>query len=155
MVPQIAMFQIASLQRTADDLQNRLDNYTMPDPPAPEDAHLIAGYSLTILILRALATELALKALFCIQNNGQQQSKIHDLSLLYKKLDGDSKAKIAKYGKDRKIDVVRVLETHKNAIVDWRYFADLSNNLHANCLDLDKALGVIVCVVDDYQPVQR
>lgn len=100
-----------------------------------------------MVVLRALAVELTLKAL-AFRRTGKFK-KIHNLLELYDDLGTDTQAIISKIENIHGIaPVKRILEKHKNDFVDWRYLTDMQDggNMHADFPDIGRALDVLLLV---------
>ena len=113
----VALDLYAELDRNSDLVQLRLDDQLQ------EPTLRIAGYTYATVMLRALATELALKALayrrkgkYLTGRNG------HDLLALFDDLDEPTRNLIAALAEDQGMDSPRcIVEQHRSEFVDWRY----------------------------------
>ena len=144
---------------TADDLQhslNKMDIKTIQKTGDTNGLRKVAGYTFAMVILRAFAVECALKALAFKRKGAYRTDKDgHDLWILFEKdLDDDAKDLIAKIAKDHGVAPLGdILKNHRSDFVDWRY--PQGKAVHANFLDLDKALEVLVAAYThkDFQPL--
>ena len=102
-------------------------------PGIESDPLAVWSYAVPSIVLRALATELALKALY-MQETGKEQKHIHDLLCLFNKLPGPLRAsveqrferirgeKIASRNYSGETDPLpQVLTNHRNDFEVWRY----------------------------------
>ena len=143
--------QAVSLRRVADDLQNGLHQMTKGDGPTTSDADKtsrVLGYAVSMVMLRALATELLLKAL-AFKKTGRYRRKGrhgHDLLILFNDLDSDTKKIVAAQESSQGIAPLKqILEKHKDDFIKWRYVAE-SDGSTVGFLDLDKAFLVLIAV---------
>ena len=92
----LAIFHAMALQVVANDLHTSLNSLSNPKTykSTPEEQKRLLGYSTSVLVLRALAVELTLKAL-AFRMTGKFK-KIHDLLELYDDLGTDTQAIISK-----------------------------------------------------------
>ena len=143
------MGQVVSLRQVADDLQLGLNQIVKTGAPNPdtekEKVARISGYFFATVILRALATELALKALsFKKTGRYRKDGKGHDLRTLFNDLDDDTKKIIddleGVYGV---APLEQILEKHRSDFVDWRYLME-ADDIRVDLLDLDKALDILI-----------
>ena len=106
-----------------------------------------------MVVLRALAVELTLKAL-AFRRTGKFK-KIHDLLKLYDSLGTDTQEIISKIeglnGINGVAPVRGILEKHKNDFVDWRYLINMhdGDKMHAQLSDIGQALDVLLLVYSD------
>lgn len=144
----MALAQVISLRHVANELQKSL-NQAIPRGPAPsvadkDQAVRILGFTCSMVVLRAFATELMLKVL-SFKKTGHY-AKGHDLRALFDGLDGDIKKIITDLETIHGIaPLEQILERHKGDFVEWRYLME-GNSASANFLDLDKALDILIKV---------
>ena len=151
----------ACFRLTADDLQhslNKMDIKTMNETGDTNGLRKVAGYTFSIVILRAFAVECALKALAFKRKGAYRTDKDgHDLWILFEQdLDNDAKDLIAKIANLHGVAPLGdILKNHRSDFVDWRY--PQGKAVHANFLDLDKALEVLMTAYThkDFQPLGR
>ena len=146
----LAIFQAKAFQAVANDLHTSLNSLSNPKTykSTDEAKKRLVGYSTSIVVLRALAVELTLKAL-AFRRTGKFK-KIHDLLKLYDDLGTDTQAIISKIEDIHGVaQARRILEKHKNDFIDWRYLPDLhdgDNNMQVHLLDIGRALEVLLLV---------
>ena len=143
----LALTHVKSLRQIADELQQNL-NQAVPKGAAPsisgEQVVRILGYTTSMVILRAFATELMLKVL-SFKKTGHY-ARGHDLRALFDDLDDDTKRIITDLGTIHGIaPLEQILERHKGDFVEWRYLME-RNNASVGFLDLDKALDILIKV---------
>ena len=100
------------------------------------------------LVIDTLATELMLKAL-AFKKTGQYRTDRdgHDLLILFKDLDSDTKKIVAAQESSQGIaPLEQILEKHKDDFIEWRYLAEVENGTTVGFLDLDKAFLVLIAV---------
>ena len=142
----LVRFQALALQAVANDLHTSING--LSNPKTREEEKRFFGYPISMVVLRALAVELTLKALaFRVTGNFK---KIHNLLELYDDLGTDTQAIISKVENIHGIAPVRrILEKHKNDFIDWRYLTDMQQdggNMHADFTDIGQALDVLLLV---------
>ena len=148
----LAIFQAMALQTVANDLHtslNSLSNQKTCGNTYEEQKRLL-GYPTSMVLLRALAVELTLKAL-TFRMTGKFK-KIHDLLKLYDDLGTDTQAIISKIEDLHEIAPVRrILEKHKNDFVGWRYLMDMQDggNMRVKFPDIGQALKALLLVYED------
>ena len=104
----------------------------------------LTGYTISMLILRALATEIVLKAL-SFKTTGTYE-KTHDLLDLFDSLDCRIKVIVTAVERSQGVAPLRqILEKHRGDFVEWRYIGEAGER-HTDFLDLDKALNVLMTV---------
>ena len=145
----LAIFQAMALQVVANDLHVSLNSLSNPKTykSTDEEKKRLLGYSTSMVVLRALAVELTLKAL-AFRRTGKFK-KIHDLLELYDDLGTDTQAIISKIEDIHGVAPVRrILEKHKNDFVDWRYLINMQDgdNIHVDFPDIGRALEVLLLV---------
>ena len=146
----LAIYEATALHAVANDLYTSLNILSNPKTckSTDEETKRLIGYSISIVMLRALAVELTLKAL-AFRRTGKFKG-IHDLLELYDDLDTDTQALISKIKDVHGVVPVRcILEKHKDDFVAWRYL-DLrdGNNLQVQLKDLVRALDVLFLVYE-------
>ena len=105
----------------------------------------VFGYTCSVVVLRALATECALKAL-AIRRKGKyrKDAQGHDLLVLFEDLDDNARTFIERLALDCGIASPRtILEKHRGDFVGWRYPWE-GRAGHTNLLDLEKVLEVLM-----------
>ena len=148
----VLVSQIRGLRRTADDLLTEFDRGIQPSarPATPDEKNRFVASVLVMPILRALATELSLKAI-SIKRSGAFK-RTHDLRALYDALDDDTRNRIEQKAAAKRIDPVQgTLTKHRADFVDWRYAGE-DQPLNTNPSDLDEAVGVLMAVYDEVEP---
>ncbi|MCY4400885.1 MAG: hypothetical protein OXE96_16330 [Gemmatimonadetes bacterium] len=148
--------QIRGLRRAADDLDAEFDRLIQPGtklPSTPDDKDRFTASVLVMPILRALAAELALKAI-SFKRSGSFE-RWHDLRDLYDDLDNDTRNLIEQKAigyqktKAHRVDPVPVtLTSHRTDFVNWRYAGE-NKPLNANPNDLDDAVEILMAVYGD------
>ena len=117
-------------------------------PPHHTDEFLerFVAAVLIMPVLRALATELALKAIASKRRGKHPHG--HDLRKLYDDLDADIRQRAEQEAASQYLPPVRdTLANHKNDFVEWRYLAEAAT-LNTNPNDLDKALAILLSIYD-------
>ena len=148
----LAIHQAMPLQAVANDLHTSLNSLSNPKTykSTDEEKRRLLGYSISIVVLRALAVELTLKAL-AFKRTGKYCST-HNLLKLHTDLGTDTQALISKIEDIQGIaSVERILEKHKNDFVDWRYTMEMRDGgkMHVQLLDICRALDVLLLVYSD------
>ena len=148
--PDLMKAQAVALRRVADDIQNSLNQMTkaaVQPITGKEQIARVWGYFLSAVILRALATELMLKALSFKKTGQYRKDKDgHDLLVLFNDLDSDTRKIVATQERSQGIaPLEQILGKHKGDFVEWRYPTD-GESLEVDLLDLDKALHILVAV---------
>ena len=101
---------------------------------------------LVMPILRAFATELALKAIASKRRG--QHTHGHDLRKLYDALDADIRQRAEHEAVAQCLPSVQdTLEEHKNDFIDWRYVAE-ATAVNTNPNDLDEVLAILLRIYD-------
>ena len=104
------------------------------------------GYTLSEIILTALAAEYALKALAAKTDARYKRS--HDLYDLYHHLGDDVRCAIEVFAKENRFNSpAPILRRHRDTFVTWRYFPE-SQGLIASPSSLTDAVEVLVAVCD-------
>ena len=151
--------QVRGLRRIGDDLMavfrrgigEQLSDALVagrqtPSPHTDEFLERFVAAVLVMPVLRAFATELALKAI-ASKRRGQHPHG-HDLRKLYDDLDADLRQRVEREAASQYLPPVRdTLEQHKNDFVDWRYMAE-ATTLNTNPNDLDEALAILLSVYE-------
>ncbi len=145
-----------ALQQTTKDLQNGLnqmdlkaiaDSQEKERSGSKEKLARVAGYTFSIVILRALATEYALKAL-SFKKTGQYRKDLkgHDLLVLFNDLDFSTKEIIKDLEESHGVaPLQKILGKHRSDFLEWRYPAE-GKELRTSFLDLEKALDILIIV---------
>ena len=104
----------------------------------------MTGAFVGMMVLRALATELVLKALSHDTKGTYRTDRDgHDLLILFEDLDDNTKRSISKTAATEGVSSIEsILEQHRHDFVKWRYPDEA--NKEADMLDLDKALNVLI-----------
>lgn len=134
-------------QTTSDELQAKLNQATLTLKQAGKgDTRKIGGYLFSTMILRALATECALKALSAKSTGKYRRDKLgHDLSKLFDDLTQDVQVLVDSIAEAHGVESPKtILEKHRGDFVDWRYPSDDGKVLSANFTDLQRALEVLM-----------
>ena len=145
--------QAVSLRRVADDLQNSLNQMTNAAAQpitGKEQTARVWGYFLSSVMLRALATELMLKAL-SFKKTGQYRKNRggHDLLVLFNDLDNDTREIVAAQERSHGIaPLEQILEKHRGDFVEWRYPTEGDEGHQIDFLDLDKAVHILITVYE-------
>ena len=147
----LAIVHATALQAVANDLHVSLNRLRMTKPNTyrgtNDEQKRLLGYSTSMVVIRALAVELTLKAL-AFKRTGEY-SRIHDLLKLYDSLGTDTQAIISKIEDIHGVASIRcILKKHKDDFVDWRYPINMrdGDNMHVDFLDIGKALDVLLLV---------
>ena len=146
-----AIDEVVALHVTARDLYRIYDTQpqvpTAASPVLPLDASRITGYLVALVVLRSLATEIALKAIS--YKRTQSYVREHNLLLLYDKLDDDVRHVIEQVGSEFHIASVRdTLKAHKDDYVNWRYLWEGGDRAEPDLVELDGVIGVLLAVLD-------
>ena len=142
-----AIDQVVALRVTARDLYASYDTQpqvpTAANPILPLGAPRITGYLVALIVLRSLATEIALKAIS--YKRTQRHLREHDLLLLYDDLDEDIRHVIEQVGSKHDIASVRdTLKAHKDDYVNWRYLGEGGDRAEPDLVELDGVIGVLL-----------
>ncbi|MYC68992.1 MAG: HEPN domain-containing protein [Acidobacteriia bacterium] len=139
------------IRLTSVDLLGEVVEMSSPERRERSE-HRVHGYLISSWILQALAAEYLLKSL-SIRDAGRF-SKTHDLLQLFKALDLDTQAEIARQGAQEGIDIPELLKKHRSAVVEWRYpFEEMSAIPEPQ--ELDDVLAVLVGVCEPGSPQAR
>ena len=156
----IAIAQARGLRRVAADLDRVLDDYLKGDRTADDDsdakfpAEEFLGSMLAAPIVRALAAELALKAI-AIKTTGDHM-RSHDLLKLFDALDHKTQLAIEQHRKgvvERAVhgSVRSILAKHKDDFTASRYVGEMppgSKPTFAYGVDLDVALQDMIAAFE-------
>ena len=125
--------------------------------PLAENAVSALGCSISSIVLRAFAVELALKALYA-KETGLKPRWWHNLSCLFSVLESSTQSSLDKrFKRIRRTknsyagetdSLSTVLDEHKNDFENWRYPHDQKGQLHTKPLVLN---SVIEAVWEEYQ----
>lgn len=148
-----AIGQSRSLLWVAQHMQNLLNTEgNQLDPNALQ----ITGYFLSSTILRALAAEVALKALYS-QETGKEPERIHNLLRLFRKLHHTTRnsldhrfqriQKLRNISRDQSNPIEQVLAEHKDDFVVWRYILYQGGDRHIKLLNLEP---VVEAIIEEY-----
>ena len=145
--------QANSLLWAATHLQDILDE-TIQTPD--HDSVDVAGCLLGGIVLKAFATELALKALYW-RESGRAPEHKHDLYDLFNKLEPSTQGSLerrfhriwtAKEGYDgQPLTMSQVLKDHKDDFVRWRYIYERKGFNRVELIRLEPA---VEAVIDEY-----
>lgn len=163
----VAIAQARGLRRVAADLDRIRDDYLKGDrtPADDKDAKFAAeeflGSMLAAPVVRALAAELALKAI-AIKTTGDHK-RGHDLLKLFDALDQETRRAIQQKRKgviERVVhgSVRSILAKHKEDFTASRYVGEMppgSKPTFAYGVDLDVALLDLIAVFDELPNVAR
>lgn len=129
-----------AFRAVADDLQHGLGELLSVPGIVKGGRYRAGGYMLSTVVLRALATECALKTL-AIKRVGRYRRE-HDLTTLFDDLDEDIRAFVERIARQRGAKSVRMtLERHRSDFTEWRYPSKGIKTTHAS--DLDSVLDVL------------
>ncbi len=123
----------------ADKLQHEIT--VLAQSKSGDDVRIsTAAYTISVAVLRGLATECALKAV--VRRSTGDHLRIHDLAKLYEDLPVDVTSMMENLVQDQGILPLEILKRHRNDFVDWRYPSPepVINNLH----DLQKVLRLLI-----------
>ena len=148
----VMIFKAKGFRSTANDLQAGLNKIVAKHGESisvPLFGEQMMGYFCSAVILRALATELALKALSLAKRMTYRKGNDgHDLLLLFKDLDGGTKDLIAILESIHGVaPIPGILARHRKDFLDWRYLAE-DRSPSTGLLALDKALAVLLNVAE-------
>ncbi len=142
--------QANSLLWTATHLQDLLDE-TIQTPD--HDSVDAAGCLLGAIVLKAFATELALKSL-CWRESGRAPEHKHDLHDLFNKLEPSTQDSLerrfqriwtAKEGYDgQPLKMSQVLKDHKDDFVRWRYIYERKGFTRVELIRLEPAVEAVI-----------
>ena len=148
------IYQVICLRQTANDMHESLNEVgknrefrLQLQSTETEERKRIFGNALSTAILRALAMEVALKAL-SLKRTGKYK-KEHDLLVLFNDL--DSSTREITFSLEEKYEVASlkdILDRHKDVFLDWRYAMEESRELKVGLLDMEKALGILIDTYD-------
>jgi hypothetical protein len=146
-----AIGEVVALRVTAKDLYASYDTQpqdpTATSPVLPLDAPRTTGYLVALVVLRSLATEIALKAIS--YKRTQDYAQEHDLLLLHDALGDDIQHIIEQVGSEYGIASVRdTLQAHKDDFVNWRYLGEDRDRAEPDLVELDGVIGVLLDVFD-------
>lgn len=139
-----------AFRRTVSDLQSALTQLLPQGQDVirnnNENAFRAMGYTISIVSLRALAVECLLKAVaFKKMGKHRKDAQGHDLLQLYEDLDSDTKKIAVRLGDIHGIaPLEKTLGKHRSDFLGWRYPNDRKWGIHADFLDLAKALDVLI-----------
>lgn len=144
------MGRAISLRVVADDLYQNFSHLVqmaregkLPTNDKTQQSRM-AGYAFSMVILRALATELTLKAI-SFKKTGQYRPA-HDLLILFNDLDDATKKIIAEVADSQGVAPLdQILSKHRGDFVNWRYPVE-GGKIRVEFLDIDKALEVLMTV---------
>ena len=137
------------LRITANDLHRRFKEMTSGGAQTQAGRHRLAGYMVSVVTLRAFATECALKALAA--KSRRSYLPTHDLLVLFDFLDGAVKDSMEQALRGGATTMRSTMECHRRDFVEWRYPA--AKVVSANSEDLEPALTVCVDVFESDVPV--
>ena len=160
----IAIAQAKGLRRVAADLDHNWDDFLRgARTPGEEEfpGEEFTGWTLAVPILRALAAELALKAIASKMTETHERG--HNLLKLFDGLDQSVRDCIER--QDAAVRHVRtygtvrsVLDNHKDDFTDWRYLGESWPGKKRYGKDLDTALIALITAFDELpatRPVPR
>lgn len=135
--------QVICLRQTANDLQELLNKLVKIKQLQATEQVKIAGYTFSTVILRALATEIALKAL-SLKRTGEYKNE-HDLMVLFNDLDSSTREIISNLEEIHGVaPLKKILDKHKDDFIEWRYVMEPPRELSVGLIDLDKALSILI-----------
>ena len=128
------------------ELHNRFDFPKIDDKDVPETSDLRIGFILSMVVLRALATEHVLKSL-ALSIAGEFQ-KCHNLVKLYEDLGEEPIDFIEERCKKAGLPSMRrVLKDHQNDFESWRYSQTMDTSSHV--FELFEALDLLLDITHD------
>ncbi|MXW07741.1 MAG: hypothetical protein F4X56_01150 [Gammaproteobacteria bacterium] len=123
-----------------DDLNVRVKSIQNTSDVDSNTQALVFGHSMSMVILRALATEYVLKSMAL--NIHGRLLKTHDLFELYNELGKDPINFIEDHAKKQGIrEVSEILKEYRTDFTDWRYN---QQGVQTNILDISRALDVLI-----------
>jgi len=160
----IAIAQACGLRRVAADLDGGWDGYLKGARPPDNEKFAgeeFLGSMLAAPVVRALAAELALKAID-IKTTGTHKWG-HDLLKLFDALDQKTQTAIEQYRKDVVMRVVHgpvrsILDKHKDDFTASRYVGEMppgSKPTFAYGIDLDVVLQDLIAVFEELPSAAR
>ena len=148
------MKRARSLQSLARELKETTDINT-------QDPFLYEGKIVTTPALFALATELALKALYCQETRSDKVKATHDLIKLFEQLGEDTQAELEETFKElgkntwARLEaewpkppsrIRHVLDENRRTFVSWRYPSRLSLTCYTG--NLDEVISTIIKIYE-------
>ena len=131
----------------------------LANPAIASDQLAAAGCGITSIVLRPLATELALKALYMQETGGEPKHK-HDLKVLFESLEPATQSsveqrferirqeKINRGVYSGEIDsLLQVLTNHRNDFEKWRYLHEQTGGLNTQPTVLN---SIIEAALEEY-----
>ena len=148
------IYQVICLRQTANDMHESLNEVgrnrelrLQLRSTETEERKRMVGNALSTAILRALAMEVALKAL-SLKRTGEYR-RGHDLLALFKDLDSSTREITSSLeGKYEVASLRDILDRHKDVFLDWRYAMEESRELNVGLLDMENALGILIDTYD-------
>ncbi len=146
----VTIAQAIGLRRVAADLTCDFRDFLSPH--GSFDGSQVAGYAIAAPILRALAAELALKAI-SVKSTGTRLG-CHNLVRLFDALDEDMRSRIDQRGEPMLLStnwpsVRSILADHQNDFTDWRYLGEKPRDLKPSGEDLHAALDILIATYED------
>ena len=128
-----------------DDLNVRIKSIQNASHVDSNIQALVFGHTMSMVILRALATEYVLKSMAA--NIHGRLLKTHDLFELFNDLGNDPINFIEDHAKKQGIREIRaILKEHRTDFMDWRYN---QQGVQTNFLDISRALDVLISVAQN------
>ena len=137
---------IESLIASNNTLIN-MDTINMPSRSHEYNADAaIMGAAYSMIMLRAFAAEMALKAISFDSTGGFK--KTHDLQELYNELGEDIRDKIEMMAAQQSLDAKQIIANHKDDFIVWRYIWDGENkNITSSSFpDFSKIVDIILSI---------
>lgn len=137
------------LQATANELQTKLrEEERRGGPGQSANATKMGGYLYSTVIIRAFATECALKSLSAKRTGTYK--RCHDLLVLYEALEEDVKRLVQSIADAQGARPPQsVLKEHACDFIEWRYPTADDKTLSENFEDMAKTLQGLVTTLDD------
>ena len=134
-------------QITADGLEQIAQDILNQPNMAPAETKKAVSYMMSVPVLRALATECALKALSA--KSTREFKRTHDLVKLYNNLNNDVKRVVTSIADNQGVlPPLTILENHRTDFVDWRYPFKPGTVRSTGMPDLQKALAVLLTTLN-------
>ena len=146
----VTIAQAKGLRRVAADLTHEFRDFLSPH--GSFDGSQVAGYAIAAPILRALAVELALKAI-SIKSAGTCL-RSHNLVELFDELDEDMRSRIDRRGESILLhstcpSIRSILANHQNDFTSWRYLGENPRDLAPSGKDLHAALDTLIATYEE------
>ena len=134
-------------QTTVDRLEQIANEILNQPNIVPAETKKAVSYLMSVPVLRALATECALKALSA-KSTGKY-NLTHDLVELYNNLNNDVKRVVTSIANNQGVlPPLTILENHRTDFVDWRYPSKTGTVRSTSMPDLQNALAVLMTTLN-------